>query len=274
MLFGKQTRPIYKMLQYSSDPYLRGLTGNEDACINFLKKSGMHSQGEKWARWIDLDQPNKRRIVSNLIRFCISDGLHTDKIQRLVGEVYTLLKEQEGTETRDASEYSTLLNATARYDQAQTGLAVCQGDRETEYENAIHLLAQHRRNLVEGMNLVREMGVTRLDNLQYFDAGSAIKDTIVGIVAGMSMTAIGYRNLPIIAFADTGEGVKVSGRGNYDLVRRGLNLAAAMDESARLMGGIGGGHDIAAGATIPTNARSEFIRMLDRIIGKQLEVTR
>jgi len=273
MLFGKQTRPIYKMLQYSSDPYLRGLTGNEDACINFLKKSGMHSQGEKWARWIDLDQPNKQRIVSNLIRFCISDGLHTDKIQRLVGEVYTLLKEQEGTETRDASEYSTLLNATARYDQAQTGLAVCQGDRETEYENAIHLLAQHRRNLVEGMNLVREMGVTRLDNLQYFDAGSAIKDTIVGIVAGMSMTAIGYRNLPIIAFADTREGVKVSGRGNYDLVRCGLNLAAAMDESARSMGGIGGGHDIAAGATIPGNAKSEFIRMLDRIIGKQLEVT-
>ena len=34
------------------------------------------------------------------------------KIERLIGEVYVLLKEKEDTEMRDASEFSTLLNAT------------------------------------------------------------------------------------------------------------------------------------------------------------------
>jgi single-stranded-DNA-specific exonuclease len=271
MLFGKQTRPVFKMLQYSSDPFLPGLTGNEDACVTFLKDTGVRFHGEKWLRWIDLIQKEKQNVVSALIRYCISAGITSDKIQRLVGEVYTLLQEREGTETRDASEYSTLLNATARYDRAETGLAVCMGNRDAEYENAVHLLAEHRRNLVSGINLVKEQGVIRLESLQYFDAGSEIKDTIVGIVAGMSISVVGNRNVPMIAFADAQEGAKVSGRGNYDLVRRGLNLAKALNTAAEAVGGAGGGHDIAAGAVIPKEAKSEFIQILNQIISTQLK---
>jgi single-stranded-DNA-specific exonuclease len=270
-LFGKQTRPVYKMLQYSSDPYIPGLSGNEDACINFLKGVGLRFQGEGWFKWIDLTDEEKKNIVSGLIQYCISAGIPAYKIERLVGEVYTLLREREGTETRDASEYSTLLNATARYDRAKTGLAVCMGDRDKEYENAIHLLAEHRRNLVEGINLVKSQGMVTLDNFQYFDAGSKIKDTIVGIVAGMSVSAVGNRNLPVIAFADTDDGVKVSGRGNYDLVRKGLNLGVSLNTAAQAVGGMGGGHDIAAGASIPAAAKSEFINHLNQIIGSQLK---
>ncbi|MDF1557089.1 MAG: DHH family phosphoesterase [ANME-2 cluster archaeon] len=269
-LFGKQTRPVYKMLQYSSDPYLPGLTGNEDACIAFLKDIGVRYHGEGWLRWIDLNDEEKKKVVTGLMRYCISAGIPAYKIERLVGEVYTLPREREGTETRDASEFSTLLNATARYDRAKTGLAVCMGDRDKEYENAIHLLAEHRRNLVEGINLVKSQGVVTLDNLQYFDAGSKIKDTIVGIVAGMSASSVGNRNLPIIAFANTDDGVKVSGRGNYDLVRKGLNLGVSLNSAAQAVGGVGGGHDVAAGATIPQGAKSEFIRKLDQMIGSQL----
>ncbi|MBW6518452.1 MAG: DHH family phosphoesterase [ANME-2 cluster archaeon] len=270
-MFGKQTRPIYKMLQYSSDPYIPGLSGNEDACINFLKGVGLRFQGEGWLKWIDLTDEDKKHVVSGLIQYCIGAGIPAYKIERMVGEVYTLLLEREGTETRDASEYSTLLNATARYDRAKTGLAVCMGDREKEYENAIHLLAEHRRNLVEGINLVKSQGMVTLNNFQYFDAGSKIKDTIVGIVAGMSTSAVGNRNLPVIAFADTDDGVKVSGRGNYDLVRKGLNLGVSLNTAAQAVGGMGGGHDIAAGATIPEAAKSEFIKHLDQIIGCQLK---
>ena len=58
-LFGRQTRPVYKMLQYSQDPYLPGLSGKEDACIAFLKEIGIRLGGEKWRRWIDLSQEEK-----------------------------------------------------------------------------------------------------------------------------------------------------------------------------------------------------------------------
>ncbi|SNQ61271.1 single-stranded-DNA-specific exonuclease RecJ [Candidatus Methanoperedens nitratireducens] len=270
LLFGKQTRPIFKLLQYSSDPYLPGITGSEDASIEFLKRIGIRQHGEKWRRWIDLEPSEKQQIVSALIQLCLNSGGHACDIQRLVGEVYTLLPEREGTEVRDASEYSTLLNATARYDHADIGLGVCMGDRGRSFEEACTLLNDHRKNLVEGLTLVKEIGLVKMENLQYFDSGNKIRETIVGIVAGMCSSFVNNKEFPIIAFADADGGVKVSSRGNYDLVRKGLNLGAAIGEAAKAVGGTGGGHDIAAGAFIPREAKEEFLRVLDRVIGGQV----
>jgi RecJ-like exonuclease len=272
LLFGKQTRPVFKLLQYSSDPFIPGITGSEDASVEFLKRIGISLQGEKWRRWIDLQALEKQKIVSALIQHCLSTGVQANNVQRLVGEVYTLLIEREGTDLRDASEYSTLLNATARYDHADIGLSVCMGDRGKSYEEASRLLEEHRKNLVDGLNLVKEKGVIKMNNLQYFDSGNKIKETIVGIVAGMSSSFINNKSLPIIAFADSDGGVKVSSRGNYDLVRKGLNLGRAISEAAKEVGGTGGGHDIAAGAFISREAKDEFLRILDSKIGVQVKV--
>ncbi len=271
LLFGKQTRPIFKLLQYSTDPYLPGITGSEDASIEFLKRIGIRQHGEKWRRWIELEAKEKQQIVSALIQYCLSSGVQACNAQRLIGEVYTLLREREGTEVRDASEYSTLLNATARYDHADIGLAVCMGDRGKKFDEACTLLNEHRRNLVEGLNLVKEQGLIKMENLQYFDAGNKIRETIVGIVAGMSISLVNS-NVPIIAFADSEGGVKVSSRGNQELIRKGLNLGEAISEAAGFVGGAGGGHDIAAGAFIPRESKQEFLRILNSKIGKQIKV--
>jgi single-stranded-DNA-specific exonuclease len=271
VLFGKQTRPIYKLMQYSSDPYIPGLTGDEEACIEFLHSLNISiNQEERWRRWIDLEMSEKQKIVSGLIKYCLKSGMPPYKIERLVGEVYILLGEKEGTEMRDASEFSTLLNATARYNHAEIGLAVCMGNREEAYEDARKLLAEHRQNLVNGLMYVKEKGVIKLENIQYFDAGSEIKDTIVGIIAGMSSTLVENRNLPIIAFAKADGGIKVSARGTQDLIRKGVNLSEAMSKVSAEVGGAGGGHDIAAGATIPYSKKEEFARRLDIFVGEQI----
>ena len=144
------------------------------------------------------------------------------------------------------------------------------GDRGKSFDEACILLNEHRKNLVEGLNFVKEKGITELQNLQYFDSGNKIRETIVGIVAGMSASFANNRNLPIIAFADSDSGVKVSSRGNQDLIRRGLNLGAAISEAAKVVGGTGGGHDIAAGAFIPKESKSEFLKILDLKIGSQV----
>jgi RecJ-like exonuclease len=109
-----------------------------------------------------------------------------------------------------------------------------------------------------------------LSSIQYFDAGDAILDTIIGIVAGMSFQ-MADRSRPILAFAQNVEGdLKVSARGTQDLVRSGLDLAHALSLSAQAVGGVGGGHNVAAGATIPLQAKQEFLEMMDRIVAEQL----
>jgi len=271
-LFGKQTRQVFRLLQYSSDPYLPGITGNESASIEFLKRAGINFRGEQWKRWIDLSEDEKQKVVSMLVQHCITKKMSSYNIHRLITEVYVLAREQEGTEMRDASEYATLLNATARYGFADVGLAVCSGDREMELTRARELLVNHRKNLVNGLKFVREEGITELHHIQYFDAGSSIKDTIVGIVAGMSLTNTRNRKMPIFAFAESDDGLKVSARGTQGLIRQGLNLADALKACAAKVEGMGGGHNIAAGATIPMGAKDEFLELIDAMVGEQLAV--
>jgi len=271
-LFGRQTRPIYKLLQYSSDPFIPGLSGCEDACIAFIENAGVPIKKDNWRKWIDLSPRERTAITSKLFQYCMSCGIPPHKIQRLVGEVYTLLHEQPGTELRDASEYSTLLNATARYDYADTGLKVCMGDRGEAFNYARDLLEAHRHNLVNGLNLVADKGMCRLGHLQYFDAGDQIRETIVGIIAGMSSSLdFVSREMPVIGLAKSEGGIKVSARGNHDLILRGLNLAVALGDAASAVGGAGGGHDVAAGATVPEGRVDEFLAILDKKIGEQLK---
>lgn len=269
-LFGKQTRAVFKMLEYSQDPYIPGLSGDEDACITFLKEQGIRLRGERWRRWIDMNSEEKAKIASALVRRGLRVGLSNAQLERLVGEVYNLLAEQEGTELRDASEFSTLLNATARYGHSGVGLSVCLGDRGSALEEARLLLNEHRQNLVNGLKLVKEEGIVSLAHLQYFDAGDRIRETIVGIVAGMSFQTADRRK-PILAFARSEDGkLKVSARGTQDLVSSGLNLAEAISEAAEKVGGIGGGHNVAAGATIPPEAKGEFLEEMDSLVGRQI----
>ncbi|MCL2862638.1 MAG: DHH family phosphoesterase [Methanimicrococcus sp.] len=271
-LFGKQTRPIFKILQFSSEPYLPGLTGDEEACIRFLQTAGAgYDQRDGAKLWIELSMDEKRIIISALMKFCDERGFSSRRTQELIRECYTLLNEKEGTEMRDASEFSTLLNATGRYDKAETGVRVCMGDRDDALSAARTLLSEHRKNLVNGLNFVRENGVTQLKNIQYFYSGEEIKETIVGIIAGMASSLENVdRKKPIIGMADSEDGIKISSRGTQDLIRRGMNLSKAMNDVTEAVGGAGGGHDIAAGGTIPPEKADEFIVLLDEYIGRQL----
>ncbi len=272
-LYGKQTRPLPKLLEYATDVHIPGISNDQQGALAFLDGLDLELKRDgEWRRWAELTSDEKRTVASALVKRAVSSGVPASKIDGLVGTAYVLAAEPVGTELRDASEFSTLLNATARYERADVGLGVCLGDRDEALDRARKLLRTHRRNLSEGIDLVTREGVTHEENLQWFDAGDQIRETIVGIVAGMAMGNSGIsRSKPIIAFAEkTDEDVKVSARGTHSLVRKGLDLSVVVGEAARAIGGDGGGHDVAAGATVPKGREADFIERADEIVGGQL----
>ena len=273
-LYGKQTRPLPKLLEYASEVRIPGITNDQQGAISFLQDLPVELQANgDWRRWVDLSDEEKRTVASALLQRAITCGVPANKAERLVGTTYTLTREQPGTELRDASEFSTLLNATARYERADVGLAVCLGDRGDAFDRARRLLSNHRRNLSEGLETVKQQGVEREEHVQWFDAGEEIRETIVGIVAGMALGVDGVDpDRPILAFArKNDEETKVSSRGTGRLVGRGLDLSAVMGEASRAVGGDGGGHDVAAGATIPAGEEESFVEKADAIIAEQLD---
>jgi len=272
-LYGRQTRPLPKLLEYASEVRIPGVSNDPNGAVEFLSGLDLDLKADgDWRRWVDLDDDERRTLASALMRRAVASGVPADRVERLVGTSYALIREERGTELRDVSEFSTLLNATARYERADVGLAVCLGDRGAALDRARRLLADHRRNLSEGLDWVTTEGVTAEEHVQWFDAGDRIRETIVGIVAGMAIGSDGVDSgRPIVAFARASDDeLKVSARGSPALVGRGLDLSAVMREAARAVGGDGGGHDVAAGAGIPAGERDAFLAAADRLVGDQL----
>lgn len=283
-LFGRETRPLAKLLQFASDPILPELSNNEAGCLSFLTGLGIDlKRGERWRSWIDLDSDERRTVVSALVDRLLDKGM-LQEVHRLIGEVYVLTREQKGTELHDSKEFATLLNSCGRYDNAEVGLQVCIGDRDEKWEEALVNLRDHRSNLKKAIEHIKtECSLRRLVSIQYFEdrrsfAISGVRDTVVGIVAGMILGSGEIPcDVPIFAFAEAdvkvgGERkIKVSGRGTRDLVERGLDLAMAIKFASERVGGSGGGHNIAAGATIPAGREMDFLQEVDLVIGGQLD---
>jgi single-stranded-DNA-specific exonuclease len=271
--FGRETRPLAKLLQYASDPLIPGVSGREDLCLSFLQGLQIPLKtGDAWRTWIDLETEEKRRIISAIIQILLTKGFGYKTASRVLGESYILCREQQGSELHEAKEFATLLNSTARYGQYEVGLRVCLGDRGKWLEEARSLLSGHRHNLVEGLQFAREEKIQKRTHVQYFHAGDGIRDTIIGIVTNMMLNTDEVdKELPLIGFALTENGdVKVSARATQILVDRGLDLAVALTRAAKELNGAGGGHNIAAGATIPKGKEEEFLQIVEREIRRQL----
>jgi RecJ-like exonuclease len=271
--FGRETRPVFKLLQYGNDPLLPNLTGKEDACIDFLLELGIPlKEEEKWRKWIDLSKVEKRLILSEIVKLLISKGFGHEITKRLIGEVYILTKEEEGTELRDAKEFATLLNSCGRYDKAKIGYEVCLGDRLDALNRALVLLKGHRRTLVDMLHLIKEEGITEMEHIQFFNGHDKVPENITGTLAGMLLGGEEVRlDLPMFGLAVTSEGdIKVSARGTRTLITKGLDLSVVMKHSSEKVGGVGGGHNIAAGATIPKGREGEFLSLANKLIKKQL----
>jgi len=270
-LFGRESRSIVQMLAYASDPVLPTLSGNEAACVDFLNNQKIVFRDENGFRnYVDLSFDERKNLVSAL--YILLSDFNPSELKSLIGEVYTLTKEKKRTVLRDAKEFSTLLNACGRHNEPEIGVYVCLGDRNEALKKADSLLEKHRRMLRSGIEFLKTNPPEEMKNFCYFDAGSAIDENIVGIIAGMSYSAgIVNSKKPVLGFADDNEDdemKKVSARATWEIVRRGVDLGYIMREYSKVIGGEGGGHSIAAGARIPKNRISEFLIMVDEHLNK------
>ncbi len=262
--FGRETRPLYKFIQYASEPLIEGLSGNYKASMRFLMSLEINlKDGERWRAWADLSRGEQRKLISALSQYIDRD--------QMISEVYTLPKEETGTPLHDAKEFATLMNSCGRYERAELGMQVCKGDRSQFLDRALGLQGGHRKNLVESMKKIRGIGIQEMEHIQYVHAGDKVMDSIIGIVAGMILGSGDIPDdKPLFAFAEADDGIKVSGRATKQLVKRGLDLSELMGKATAELGGVGGGHNIAAGATIPPGTEEEFLKIADRMVGEQI----
>ena len=271
--FGPNTRPLRKFLSLANEPSLPGLSGDARAIERLLLRLGIPLDVDGAERtWAMLHPQEQTLVRSALVNHLLDLGLAAS-VPQLLRPVVTFLREPPGP-TREAQEFGTLLNSTARYDRPDVGIAVARGDRGAAYAQALELLLDHRKHLAGALDAFARCGVTERPSLQWVHLRDAVRDTVVGIVAGMALGgALELRkDRPLVAFAWTPDGrTKVSSRAPPQ-VRGRLDLSIAMREAAATVGGQGGGHPGAAGATIPRGSEPAFLLALERVLEPQLGI--
>jgi single-stranded-DNA-specific exonuclease len=276
-LFGRETRPIHVALEYTTEPYVPGLTGNGDACAKLLLNLGIPlKEGENWRTLSSLTQDEKTKLVSELVRRMISRGMDSKDAESVIGTVYTLTKEDKGTPLRDAREFSSLLNSCGRMGYPGLGVTVCMGERGNALKETQNVLSQYRRKLAEYLELIEKPNfVKETEHLQYFNGEDIMDDRIIGPVTSIAISSHMLKtDRPIVALAYTEDNLtKVSIRATDELVKKGINLGNAVRDAVAEIGeeAEGGGHDIAAGAFIARGHEDAFMLRLEDSIVKQLE---
>lgn len=274
IFFGRETRPIHRTLASTTNPFIPGISGEEDKSLAFLASLDIKPRnGEKWRALRDLSDEEKKRLCSALADYLLSKGLHLE-VGNLIGHVYTLNREEPWTPLRDAREFAVLLNGTGRMDRPSLGVAVCMGDRGSAFEEATKVLEDYRRAINKYLGWVMEKPerMKELDNIYVVYGENFINDKIVGAISSILSSGLPNPEKPLVAYANVQEEglAKISARTVDSMIDRGVNLSEVMQVAAERFNGKGGGHNIAAGAQVPEDKINAFIEAVNELIGKQL----
>lgn len=274
IFFGRETRQIHKALANITSPFIPGISGEEDKSLAFLASLGIKPKhGDKWRALRDLSEEEKTKLCSALVDYLVSKGYSSNALD-LVGNVYTLLREEPWTTLRDAREFSVLLNATGRLDKPGLGVALCMGDRSTALDQANQTLDDYRRTITKYLNWIMEKPerIEEFANVYVVRGDGFINEKVVSTISSILSTNLPKPEKPLLAYAKVPEEdtVKFSARTLDMMTQRGLNLGEIMRLAAEKFDGRGGGHNIAAGAQVPIEYVDDFIKYVDMLVKQQL----
>jgi len=273
--FGRETRPIHKTLASTTNPFIPGISGEEDKSLAFISSLDIKlKDGDKLRALRDLSEEEKKRLCSALADYLLSKGLHYE-VTNLIGHIYVLSNEEPRTPLRDAREFAVLLNSTGRMDRPSLGIAICMGERTTALEEANKVLEDYRKDISKYLTWVMEKPerLKELQNIYVVNGEDFINEKIIGTISSILISSLPNIEKPLIAYAKVaGEGVaKFSARTTDVGVRKGINLGDAMRLAAEKTAGKGGGHNIAAGAQAPLDKVENFVEIVNDLVGKQLK---
>lgn len=272
--YGCETRPLRKFLTLATDPEIPTVSRDGRGVERMFADLGIPLQADGRERtWSRLDDDERRAVRSRLVEIFLDCGLG-ERIERLFRQVVNFTEEPRGSPTREPQEFGTLLNSTARYGRPEIGLAVAAGDRGAAFQESLGLLLDHRRHLAGALDAFARSAIHEATGLQWLHLRDQVRDTVIGIVCGMALDSLGLRrDLVLVGLAWTPDGrTKISARAPHELGGR-VDLSVALREAAAAaVGGQGGGHPGAAGATIPRACEAEFVRALDERLAAQLGV--
>jgi RecJ-like exonuclease len=242
----------------TTDPYFRGFSGRQEEAEAVLSKMGL--DGSKVLE--DLSDAEIRSMGSYLIIMLGREGVHAPFAQRVVQDRLWWPARGEWLD-----DFSNQVNAAGRLGETGVGAGACLGNAE-HIRRCKEAREEFRDQVRKGLRQLEDRGTERLKYVQWFEPPAR---HIAGPLAGLGMIYLFPKDAPVISLYPDGNTLSVSARATDRLVDQGVDMAHAMAVAAGELGGRGGGHPVAAGASVPIDTRDSFVDRVDEIVGEQLQ---
>ncbi|MDD5192799.1 MAG: DHH family phosphoesterase [Candidatus Nanoarchaeia archaeon] len=256
LLLYPSTRPLDKIIEFSSRPFIPGATGNYLGAISLLEEAGIEKIGKCYKSLIDLnDEEMKRLTTVFLLRLSQEDATEC------IGNLYLV---KFFNKIEDARELSAIINACSRMGFPQIAFLFCMGNPYAR-KKAERIYLKYRQHIISGLRFIDQND--KIEGREYviINAKDNIKDTLIGTLASiLSFSSIYKQGTVIVAMAYNGDKIKVSTRIAGRRTRSNRNLKEIIDSIIKTIGGKSGGHHNAAGCTIKKDDEDKFIELIQR----------
>ena len=249
---------LFDALYFSIDPYYKGLSGDKDEIERILDKLNIN----KDSKIGEIDKNKLIRLQSFLLFKLIKAGCPKNILDITIRKRY--FSESLGCELE---RFADILDACGKNGYRGLGLSICLGDSNA-FEEAKTVEKEYKQKILEYLIELEKDETKEIEGMRYFYSESS---SLGGVVAGIAMNYILDEEKPLFSIAKKEDEIHVSCRGNQNLVKKGLDLGGAMKKVTSVLGGHGGGHKIAAGATIDLEKEKEFLEKVDKILVQQLK---
>jgi single-stranded-DNA-specific exonuclease len=259
------TRPLKRTLEYSTSPYIPGVTGNGDGAISLLREAGISFDKSL----LDLDNREMSKLITGVMLRRTKD----EKTENIIGNLY-LLKFFNTLE--DAREISTLINACSRLGNHAVAISYCLQNEKAK-EQALEIYTEYKQELVAGLRVAEKMDKIHGKKFVILNAQDRIKDAIIGTICSMLSSSPNYEEgTVLIGMAYNKDKIKVSAR---IAGREGRNLKQLMEQTItefkvdnpNSLAEVGG-HEKAAGCLIEATNEGVFLETLKKNL--EVEVVR
>lgn len=253
LLIYPSTRPINRVLEYSSNPYIPEVTGNIKGVLELLRETGLSPEKGKYKSLIELDEKEMKSLATAIL-------LRNPKIKNkdLLGDIFLI---KMFNKIEDARDLSAIINACSRSGNPELAVQYClEIPSSKKSVELTHI--KYKQNLITGLNFISETEKIQGKGFVIINAKDNIKDTMIGTIASIISNSQIYEEGTIIATMAYYENkIKVSAR---IVGRNGRNIKELLERIVNLIGGEVGGHEHAAGCIINREKESEFMDLLKK----------
>ena len=267
--FGTQTRPIHKLLEYSTDPYIPGVSGSSKGTKDFLNSLKIeYKSAGNYRKFNNLSEDEIQRLVKGIVK----KRRYEKKPKDIFGDIFILNSEENNTPFKNAKEFSTVLNACGRMNKASLGVAICMGSKNSRLKG-MDLLKSYKQEVLKSIRWYEENKnskyVIKSDSYLIINAKTNIAPSLIGTLASMISYSSEAKNIKyIITMAQNVDTTtKISFRYSGD-DKTQIDLRKLIKDIMKEISGDCGGHKHAAGAIISSKDEELFIKSAEQILLK------